>query len=341
MANPTKLEPCYLIPDNPLKEIEAKDPFQFKPFVETIAALAMTNKNKTPFTIVIDGPWGSGKTTLMEMTRSILDEKKESFKKEGDKENQRPCKTFWFNAWKYSNDEHLLNSLLLTIFKEMESDTGFWEAIKTKIDGKSFFSGIINKYAGQFTGGDVNEYMHELRLRKNSAFLDEFVELVKMLIRSFCSDKKDEDKKGAFVIFIDDLDRCPPGRVLQVLEAVKLFLDIPGCVFVIGMAVEQVETAIQTEYVINQKRENFNANQYLEKIIQIHVRIPPIGLENKATYLEELFGQITTFKDPKYNEVKKVFLSAELDTQRAMKRKLNDYLFLESICERMEDVELI
>ena len=39
------------------------------------------------------------------------------------------------------------------------------------------------------------------------------------------------------VIFVDDLDRCSPGTVAQVIEAINLFLagEFPNCVFVLGM----------------------------------------------------------------------------------------------------------
>ena len=36
------------------------------------------------------------------------------------------------------------------------------------------------------------------------------------------------------VIFVDDLDRCSPGNVVEVFEAIRLYLDAPGFVFVIG-----------------------------------------------------------------------------------------------------------
>ena len=50
-----------------------------------------------------------------------------------------------------------------------------------------------------------------------------------------------------FVIFIDDLDRCFPAKVGQVVEAINLFLagDLPKCMFVIGMDTELVAAALQ------------------------------------------------------------------------------------------------
>ena len=351
MAISKSTSPCYLIPDNPIETIGDGNPdsFQFGPFVETFISLAMNKHNGTPFTVVIDGLWGSGKTSLMKMTEARLDMEKKNFAELGDKKKaefkktSRPCKTFWFNAWKYSNDDHLLTALLLVMFKGMEEDTSFWDTVKTKIDGKSLFSGLVNQYWGKLAGGDANEYMNELRLAKNSAFLDEFTNLMRMLISNYCSGEKEgEDKEGAFVIFIDDLDRCPPDRVLQVLEAIKLFLDIPGCIFFIGMEVEQVKQAIQTQYQKRQERDDFDSARYLEKIIQIHVKIPPVAETNMEKYLEELYKDYKSYEgfEKKFpDNVKKIFLAAEYKTQRSLKRAINDYLFLESLCVNMADLE--
>ena len=43
------------------------------------------------------------------------------------------------------------------------------------------------------------------------------------------------DKSGRLIVFVDDLDRCLPEKAIEVLEAIKLFLEVPGVVFVLGM----------------------------------------------------------------------------------------------------------
>ena len=41
-------------------------------------------------------------------------------------------------------------------------------------------------------------------------------------------------KFRALVVLIDDLDRCSPGRIVENLEAIKLFLNVGNAAFVIG-----------------------------------------------------------------------------------------------------------
>ena len=55
-------------------------------------------------------------------------------------------------------------------------------------------------------------------------------------------------KRGCLVIFVDDLDRCLPEKAVEVLEAIKLFLDVPGCIFVLGIDHGVIERGIRLRY---------------------------------------------------------------------------------------------
>jgi CheY-like chemotaxis protein len=70
---------------------------------------------------------------------------------------------------------------------------------------------------------------------------------------------------------VDDLDRCTPEGVLEVFEAMKVYMDVEGFVFIVGY-----DRDIVAE-LVNQKKsysEAIKAQDYLEKIIQITYRIP-------------------------------------------------------------------
>jgi hypothetical protein len=76
------------------------------------------------------------------------------------------------------------------------------------------------------------------------------------------------------VIFIDDLDRCVPASSLRLLEAIKLYLSTRYCVFVFGLDLTAVESALATEWSGHPDR---LPREYLEKLFQGHIHIPPSG----------------------------------------------------------------
>jgi hypothetical protein len=99
------------------------------------------------------------------------------------------------------------------------------------------------------------------------------------------------------VIFIDDLDRCNPGTVVQVVEAINLFLSgqFPNCVFVIAMEPELVAAHIEVAYA--QLGQALRGTDYwgengmlgwrfLDKIIQLPVTLPPVDPGSVARFTE-------------------------------------------------------
>jgi len=95
-------------------------------------------------------------------------------------------------------------------------------------------------------------------------------------IREHMESIREEDKNCRIVVFIDDLDRCSPTKALEVLESIKLFLDIEGFVFVIGLSHKTVTQLISNEYKIT----GVKGDDYIKKIIQIPIKIPSWSKES-------------------------------------------------------------
>ena len=103
----------------------------------------------------------------------------------------------------------------------------------------------------------------------------------------------------SLVVLIDDLDRCSPERIVENLEAIKLFLNVDRTAFVIGADPRIVRHAISHKY---QKQDHlgdeFNATtqstlvtDYLEKLIQYPYRLPRLSPAEIETYMSLLFCQ--------------------------------------------------
>jgi gamma-glutamyl hercynylcysteine S-oxide synthase len=118
----TDKKPAKIFNDTPSPE----DTFHFAAYAKTISDIIAAKHNETPLTIGIFGSWGSGKTSLMQLIRRNLD----TYKKD---ENFRRCKTVWFQAWKYADEDKILAALIEVIFRTMEEDNLF-EDIKATIE---------------------------------------------------------------------------------------------------------------------------------------------------------------------------------------------------------------
>ncbi len=89
------------------------------------------------------------------------------------------------------------------------------------------------------------------------------------------------------ILYIDDLDRCPPKRVVEVLEAVQLLLNTKLFIVVLGIDDRYIARALEQVYQGVLKRGGKPSGiDYLEKIIQIPYRMRPISPATVGSYLK-------------------------------------------------------
>src|SRR5207244_5753649 len=91
---------------------------------------------------------------------------------------------------------------------------------------------------------------------------------------------------GYIVVFIDDLDRCLPENAIEVMEALKVYLDRSDCVFVVGVEPTVLEEAIMLRYNDNSA---LSATDYLEKIVQVPIFVPRTRLKMGLALGERMF----------------------------------------------------
>ncbi len=101
----------------------------------------------------------------------------------------------------------------------------------------------------------------------------------------------------SLVVLIDDLDRCSPERIIDNLEAIKLFLNVDQTAFVIGADPRIIRHAIATRYKPSEIQEQDDDDEaghrlvldYLEKLIQIPYHLPRLSPAEVETYMVLLF----------------------------------------------------
>jgi predicted KAP-like P-loop ATPase len=83
------------------------------------------------------------------------------------------------------------------------------------------------------------------------------------------------------VVFIDNLDRCLPENAIHTLEAVRLFLFMPNTAFVIAADEDMIRHAVAYHFKNPGER---HVTDYLDKLIQIPVRVPRLGVQEIRAY---------------------------------------------------------
>ena len=286
--------------DAPLRDERDAD-FHFDDFAATLARLIASPETETPLAIGINGAWGSGKTSLLLRVKNMLDvpvdkDGKHRFAEANEK--FRTCKTVWFDAWKYNDEDQLLVALIRVILATMASGNlgeKFWSQVLDKNYPRYNVIATLLSFFKFKTDGieidfDIEKYKSETPFAKNTAFFDffddAFEELIARWVHGTGNPQKINDQEGALVIFIDDLDRCLPSKTVQTLEALKLFLDKRGCVFVIGADIAVVQRAVAKHYE-DAGITGESAKDYLEKVIQLRFDLPPIVESAMENYLRE------------------------------------------------------
>ena len=335
------------------------DQLNFAPYAKTLADIVADPTTATPLTIGVFGGWGRGKTSLMSMVKRRLDV---------SAEGEFPVRTIWFNAWLYSQQQALWRALISRVLNETHNFTTLdgvarptLRRLESRLYGATSTSGSqltlpANAVPGlgdatlpplmglelmlrqarragdeklaariQQLAGDV-EQSEALARRDQIAALDDFRREFEKISRQCIVDH------GRLAVFVDDLDRCLPDKAVEVLEAIKLFLDVPGVIFVLGVARDVIEQGIRVRYADYEMQ--LNGAEYLEKIIQIPFSLPPIDEGAVKDYVGKIAG--ANLPDQRCQTVFSVGLEPN---PRRIKRTLNIFLLLWRLAQNREDLK--
>ncbi len=156
-----------------------------------------------------------------------------------------------------------------------------WFRSRIKVDSKPL-EGKFAQYVRQPTYEGKLGFFHEIEMD------------VQRVFRLLVTEGK------PVVVFIDDLDRCSPGTVAQVIEAMNLFLsaDFPDCYFIVGMDAQVVAASMEVAYENLDKKLKSVTRSYgslgwyfMDKFIQLQFSIPNMTPAQRGVYLTKLFGR--------------------------------------------------
>ncbi|MCD8417186.1 hypothetical protein J2Q11_06120 [Tenacibaculum finnmarkense genomovar finnmarkense] len=255
----------------------------------------------------IYGEWGSGKSTLMKYL---------------EKELKGSFNTFFFESWEFESDANLANSLLEFLAKKSNTKADTFLA-----NGSKLLEGFAKSvtFKAPFANFSAKEMLNHVDKQT-------FFELKEQFSKDFIDWENKNTTKGKApkynIVFIDDLDRCEPENVLNLLSAMKLFFTYgKKTIFLCGIDKKAVTEAVQTKY-----RDIVKANEYLEKVFDISFSMPEDI--DAIKLVNSYFDENEKVNDKKLGDlINDFFEKLHFKNPRKIKKILNKYLIIKNLKE--------
>ena len=274
----------------------------------------------TPITMAIQGDWGTGKTSIMSMVKNKI-----------EKENNGDIHLVWFNTWQFSQF-NMGDQLPLLMMSKLVGAVGDKNSEASQ-KVKKILAGVSSFALGYLTSGaSRGEEIKEV-------FTGDFVDQIDQLKKDFQDliNKKAGDD-GRVIIFVDDLDRLQPGKAVELLEVLKLFLDCEKCVFVLAIDYGVVSRGVKEKYGDDFSEEK--GKSFFDKIIQVPFKMP-VADYDITNYVRKSFADIGIElpSDARTEVYVNLIRDSIGNNPRSMKRLFNSYLLLNQIAsdELLED----
>lgn len=300
-------------PDN-----ETTDDFlNFEGVAATIAELII-KANERPISIGVSGSWGVGKSSLIKMIRRALEKQ--------DGGDEKKYIFVEFNAWLYQGYDDARAALMEVIATqlaeaadqrksgatkakekatELLARVNWFRTAKVAASAAGIFAGIppvgLIGEAVEFGKSLVSGSVDPAKLEGASTAVDKVTEASKDLLKAKLAPPSPpqaiQELRDSFeetlaelgvtlVVLIDDLDRCLPETTISTLEAIRLFLFLKNTAFVIAADDSMIKHAVRKHF---DGVDDALVASYFDKLIQIPIRVPPLGTQEVRAYMLLLF----------------------------------------------------
>src|SRR5262249_11053632 len=274
-----------LLTDNPILGADG-DEFGFREHAEVLCE-AIGQTTSLPLTVGVFGPWGSGKSSFLNICRDLL--------------RRQGFVTTAFNPWKYDKRDEVWHALIQSLLDELieaaeelhdpSAKERVQRALKRAWELRAVVAWLLARRALPLVTGGVigsddvaavqdavtamnleRDKQAELNYRHINVFEKDFADTVHTLTGD-----------SRLAVFIDDLDRCRGESALMALEALRLFMGDASCVFMIAMDHQALVEAASAHF----NKDEFRGRQYLEKMINFPYYLPIARFESINRALRE------------------------------------------------------
>lgn len=241
--------------DNPITFPE-EDTIGRTSFAKSFAKQILSLDASKGSVVGVLGAWGSGKTSFINLARNEL--------------NHVDITILDFNPWMFSGAEQLMQSF----FYELSAQLRLRPELSKVGDA-------IGTYGEIFSGMGWIPFVGPWVERGHKAS-DVISQIMKGRKEGIGTQRKkienalyDFNKK--IIVVIDDIDRLSTPEIRDIFKLVRLTANFPNIIYVVAFDRYRVENALSEEGI--------NGRDYLEKILQIAVDIPPIPYQVLSTQI--------------------------------------------------------
>ncbi|ODN41112.1 KAP family P-loop NTPase fold protein [Piscirickettsia litoralis] len=296
------------------QELEAKDTLERADLADKLINLIRSNIDLSP--LLVDGFWGTGKTTLAELIKRNLDSSKSKY--------------VYIDAFRFDHSRDPLGVLVGRIAESIEKKKGD-TLVKAAIPAVKHSLRIAAKAGVSYLlRADCDEIAKE--------FQNAITEGLDQTVKSIIDGHREEEsniaalKEGLLkategqelIIIIDELDRCRPDFAVAMLEKIKHVFDIANVKFILIANSEQLITSIQHSYGSSLSE----AGRYIDKFIKFTFKLPSQTKNN--LHAVEVHIQSLLENDKNLEELSKegyIFLLSKLIKTRQLSLRESEDLF--------------
>lgn len=154
-------------------------------------------------------------------------------------------------------------------------------------------------------------------------------------MKSVLREKKYANKK--IITIIDDLDRLDSSKIVEALDALKVFMDLDKCIFIVPFDDAILKKALEEKRVSNltSTESEIDSDLILDKLFQYKVYIPELVKINIKKYAVELFQEncqdfIMEYMNGNMEEacriVQNIVIHKHVSTPRQVKKLINNFI---------------
>lgn len=255
--------------DRPLTD-DADDRFGFSIVAKPLAASVVSAASSAGMVIAVEGKWGSGKSSLINLMH-----------KEIDKTENKNVAVVRFAPWLIGGRDQYVFALTDALAKEIEQQVyacnAPWQSWAEENARKK--AELLREYGAQATDflghvanlgslaipilGPIAKALGVTSDVLKNAKPDVTIEKRKRQISKML-----KEQKLRFIVLLDDLDRLEPAEAVEVLRLIRSVVDFPNVIYVLCYDRDILAHAIEEGLRVE------DGKAYLQKIVQISFRVP-------------------------------------------------------------------